>query len=105
MDQATDVLQSLVTKFVKTTKVTKFSNLFISPLKTDLSALFKPDYVSKFFNQAAFETFVPMSSLNSMQSAYPSNFSKHSQSAPENMHTDERPPKRSKNGEEYEQDS
>ena len=96
MAQATDVLQSFATKSVKATKVSKFSHLFVSPPKTDLSALFKPDDISKFFNQAAFETSVPMSSLHTIQSTCPSNFSNKSKSDPKSVHTDERPPKRSK---------
>lgn len=92
--QATDVLQSFATKSVKATKVSKLSHLFISRPKTDLSALFKPDEVSKFFNQAAFETSVPMSSLNSMQSACPSKFPDISHSDAKDVPTDERPSKR-----------
>ena len=92
--QATDVLQSLASKSVKTTKVTNFIHLFVSPPKTDLSTLFKPNDIEKFFNQAAFETYVPMSPLHTIQSACPSNFSNKSQSDPKSVHTDERPPKR-----------
>jgi len=93
MVKAIDVLQSFASK---ATKVSKFSHLFISPPKTDFSALFKYDDVSKFFNQHAFESSVPMSSLHSVQSTCPSNFSNKSPTVPASVPTDERPPKRSK---------
>lgn len=96
MAQATDVLQGFASKSVKTSKVTKFSHLFISPPKTDLSTLFKPNDVSKFFNQAAFKSSVPMSSQHTIQSKCPSYFSNNLQFSLKSITTDERPPKRSK---------
>ena len=96
MVQATNVLQSFASKAVKATKVSKFSHLFISPPKTDFSALFKSDDISKFFNPPAFESSVPMSSLHSVQSACPSNFTNKPHSEPQSEHTDEKPPKKSR---------
>lgn len=96
MAQANDVLQGFASKSVKTTKVTKFSHLFISPPKTDLSTLFKLDDVRKKFNQAAFKSNVPMSSQHTIESNSPSYFSNNLQFSLKSIPTDERPPKRSK---------
>lgn len=96
MIKATDVLQSFTSNAVKATKVSKFSHLFISPPKTDFSALFKSDDVSKFFHPPAFESSVPMSSLHSVQSACPSNFSNKPSSDPKSGSKEERPPKKSR---------
>jgi len=92
---ATNVLQSFISPPATATRVSKFSQLFISPPKTDLSALFKPESVSKFFNQRPFETSVPMSSLRTIQFTCPPFPSANFRST-QSFSTDERPPKRSK---------
>ncbi|AES78647.1 hypothetical protein MTR_7g037600 [Medicago truncatula] len=91
---ATNVLQSFISKPITATRVSKFSQLFISPPKPDLSALFKPDSVSIFFNQRPFETSVPMSSFRTLQSTCPP-FKTDGFRPTQSFSTDERPPKRS----------
>ena len=92
---ATNFLHSFTSKPISATRVSKFSQLFISPPKPDLSAIFKPDSVSKFFNQRPFETSVPMNSFRTLQSTCPS-FHYDSFRPTQSFSTDERPPKRSK---------
>ncbi|KEH20461.1 hypothetical protein MTR_8g078850 [Medicago truncatula] len=92
---ASNVLQSFTAKSITATRVSKFSQLFISPPKPDMSALFKPDSVSKFFNQQRFESSVPMSSFRTLQSTCPP-FNTDGFRPTQTFSTDKRPPKRSK---------
>jgi hypothetical protein len=95
--EATNVLKGFTSKPSTTQRVTKMSHLFISPPKTNYSEIFKPDSVSKFYNQAAFESSVPMTtSFRTIQSTCPSRFSDDIPPPVQSIPTDERPPKRSK---------